>query len=103
MRPNDVLVASFPKSGTTWLQEIVNQIVQPTSTSSRDTLEDLFPYLEYVHPGLKELSKKADPRSFKTHLQFEALPVDILDGTGKVVDTILFHFHKDAFSQIICF
>ena len=25
-RPSDVIIASFPKSGTTWVQEIVHQI-----------------------------------------------------------------------------
>ena len=74
-------------SGTTWVQEIVHQILVGSDESDQATMEERFPYLEYVYPGLRELSKSAHPCHIKTHLPYELLPEDVHQGHGKVIVT----------------
>ena len=49
VRPDDVWIASYPKSGTTWTQEmmwlICNDLDYERARSI--TLDDRFPFLEY--------------------------------------------------------
>ncbi|KAK2164619.1 hypothetical protein LSH36_61g08010 [Paralvinella palmiformis] len=82
---SDVIIASFPKSGTTWIQEIVHQLSDGLSESEELTIEEIFPYIEYVYPGLKHLAKCTSPRYMKTHLPYELLPDDVYTGHGKVI------------------
>lgn len=84
----DVLVASFPKSGTTWIQEIIWQIVNGAESNGRTSdvnMEEKFPYLEYVYPGLKALKKRPSPRFIKTHMPYHLLPISVRQGHGKVI------------------
>ena len=88
LRDSDVICASFPKSGTTWLQQVVYLLMHPDEDGSqkegnvRDTLEHRVPYIEYPYPGLNEISKRKDPRIIKTHLPQHLLPTN---GKGKVI------------------
>ena len=71
----DIFVASFPKSGTTWLQQVVYLLTNPNSENDEQNMEWKFPYLEHVYPGFSEIEKRfGSPRLIKTHLPKELLP-----------------------------
>ncbi|XP_068705586.1 sulfotransferase 1C2-like [Montipora foliosa] len=75
-KPDDVFVVSYPKSGTTWVQEIVWQIVNGGKVS-KEKIDYRFPYLECA---TAEDSRKTDfqalpsPRLIKSHLHASAIP-----------------------------
>ena len=48
MRKSDIWVVTFPKSGTTWMQELVWQVVNNCDfeKGKEKTLDDRFPCLE---------------------------------------------------------
>nr|AJD25308.1 sulfotransferase-like protein [Plectreurys tristis] len=78
-REDDIFVVTFPKTGTTWLQEIVYCIMNDLDFSSAavKSIEDRFPYLEFVFPGLATINKMPSPRFIKTHLPYSLLPADV--------------------------
>ncbi|XP_022793695.1 sulfotransferase 1C2-like [Stylophora pistillata] len=75
-RPDDVFVVSYPKSGTSWIQEIAWQIYHNGETSSAK-MQDGVPFVEdaanpnSTQPDIKTLPS---PRLLKTHLSYEAIP-----------------------------
>ena len=74
-------------AGTTWLQKIVWHIVSDSvhsEANQKSTIEDLFPYLEYSYPGLKEIAQRPSPRLMKSHMPYDLLPADVQNGKGKV-------------------
>jgi len=86
VRDTDLFVCSFPKSGTTWVQYIVQLLEQECGILPASNLEGEFPYMEYVYPGVKAISAKQGTRRIKTHLPLELLPADVVDnGKGKVI------------------
>jgi hypothetical protein len=94
-RPDDVIVASFPKSGSMWLQEIVYLLKNPDKRTvsaenkeaeseesllkieSPEVMDVLCPYLEYSYPGLKDISEREGGRMMKTHLPRHLLPESV--------------------------
>ena len=59
-------------------------------------MDERFPYLEFAYPGISELKTTKGQRFIKTHLQYEALPEDLIDGKGKVnfiQYTCIYSFH----------
>ena len=97
----DVIASSFPKSGTTWLQEVIYKIYMNAAFNVTDaaemqkfieilersgsTMEDRFPYLEHVYPGLEDLKKRKGIRLIKTHLPIHLLPRSINEKQTKVI------------------
>jgi aryl sulfotransferase len=75
-RPDDIVIASCYKSGTTLTQQIVNLMVN--GHDDFEYLHDLSPWVEHVGDPLNEkierIEKLPHRRFFKTHLPFEALP-----------------------------
>ncbi|KAJ7351136.1 Sulfotransferase domain [Desmophyllum pertusum] len=75
-RADDVFVATFPKSGTTWVQEIVWQIFNDGNVHS-ETIFQRVPFLEiannlhFPQPDIKTLPS---PRILKTHLPYDVIP-----------------------------
>ncbi|MFP2928020.1 sulfotransferase domain-containing protein [Pyxidicoccus sp. 3LG] len=69
-RPGDIYVATAPKTGTTWMQQIVHQIL----TGGRGEFEHIYqvsPYLEHLLlRGFAEavLDALPSPRILKTHM-----------------------------------
>ncbi|XP_037084335.1 sulfotransferase family cytosolic 1B member 1-like [Pollicipes pollicipes] len=90
-RPKDVIVASFPKSGTTWLQELVWRVVHgETSVNSGGgaTLEYRFPLLDEPYADIMKMTPihdMEDPRLIKTHLPYDLLPPSVHTGNAKVL------------------
>ncbi|KAL8581930.1 hypothetical protein ACOMHN_010304 [Nucella lapillus] len=87
VRPDDVWVVSFPKAGTTWVQEIVYLISTDFDyVKARATkMDERFPFLEFLLPGHKEIAKMDSPRFIKTHLPFSLLPRQIEDKKPKMI------------------
>ena len=81
LRPDDVWIVTYPKSGTTWMQQIVKLI--------RDDKNDLGKIINYSIPWIEEegylpvRERRADtldldalpfPRAFKSHFSYESMP-----------------------------
>ncbi|XP_023227898.1 estrogen sulfotransferase-like [Centruroides sculpturatus] len=86
VRDDDIFVVAFPKTGTTWLQELVYVIYNNVDLNKAATssLEDRFPYLEFIYPGISAVSKMSSPRFIKSHLPFSLLPQDIKEKSPKI-------------------
>uniref|UniRef100_S4RGD9 Sulfotransferase n=1 Tax=Petromyzon marinus TaxID=7757 RepID=S4RGD9_PETMA len=87
VRPDDVWIASYPKSGTSVLQEMVfliSQGVDPAEVGIMNIAEQM-PVLEHPQPGLDILTELTTPRIIKTHLPYGLLPRDLWDSKAKVV------------------
>ncbi|KAL9974587.1 hypothetical protein ACROYT_G011640 [Oculina patagonica] len=82
-RPDDVFVVTYPKSGTTWVQEIVWQIFNEGQVKSSHFMERV-PFLEaatstdFPPPDYKTLPS---PRIIKTHLPYHTTPKSATEDT----------------------
>ncbi|XP_074643448.1 sulfotransferase 1 family member D1-like isoform X3 [Tubulanus polymorphus] len=87
VRESDIFVATFPKSGTTWVQEIVYLIESDLDfqTAKSTRIDDRFPFLEFPCPGMKTIGKSASPRFIKTHLPWQLLPDEVYTKKPKII------------------
>jgi len=97
-KDSDVIVATVPKSGTTWLKALTFAIInrQRFSSSHNHPLltsnsHELVPFLEFVfhvdniQEKLSYLSNMTEPRVFGTHVPFPSLPKSIKESNCKIV------------------
>ncbi|XWS65447.1 hypothetical protein CRYUN_Cryun05aG0113300 [Craigia yunnanensis] len=91
---DDIIVATTPKAGTTWMKALVFTIVNRTRYSlSNSPLNsanphDLVPYFEhllYANCQIPELTTIPSPRLFGTHLPYSALPESIKQSKSRIV------------------
>ena len=76
-RPDDIIIGTYSKCGTTWVQRIVSMLVFK-SAAPRPILEDL-PWLDLrtgdLTASFERIEAQTHRRYLKTHLPFDALPV----------------------------
>ncbi|XP_050380866.1 cytosolic sulfotransferase 15-like [Argentina anserina] len=81
-RDSDVVLASIPKSGTTWLKALAFAVVNrhrfsikshPLLTSNPHNLVPFLEYKLYANNQLPDLSTFAEPRLFGTHIPYPSL------------------------------
>jgi len=80
-QPGDVIISTFPKTGTSWMQQICHQLRTGGHTHFEEITEEV-PWLE-VCPSLgidPDLAQKYVPRCFKSHQLLSAL--SHLEGDG---------------------
>jgi len=74
-RNDDVIIATWAKSGTTWTQQIIGQLIFQGKEDL--PVADLSPWLEFVVPpfeaGLPLVKAQTHRRFIKTHLPLDAL------------------------------
>ncbi|XP_076630425.1 luciferin sulfotransferase [Colletes latitarsis] len=105
VRDDDIWVCSFPKTGTTWTQEMIWCIANDLDfEGAKVLLPERFPFLEHSvlfdyttimprHPEVKlhrlvldsvnYVSSQISPRFIKTHLPFHLLPRQLRTGKRK--------------------
>ncbi|XP_067560106.1 sulfotransferase 1C4-like isoform X2 [Pseudorca crassidens] len=108
-RPDDLLISTYPKAGTTWTQEIVDLIQNEgdIDRSQRAPTHERFPFIEWKIPGMESGLEQANampsPRILKTHLPIHLLPPSFLEKNCKMIyvarnpkDSMVsyYHFHR---------
>jgi len=102
-RDGDVVVASYAKSGTTWVQQIVGQLIH--GAAPEVPIRDISPWLDYrLSPAdaLARLEGQAHRRIVKTHLPLDALTFSprarylYIGRDGRDVAMSLHHHHREG-------
>ena len=83
LRPDDVFIVTFPKSGTTWMQQIV-KLLRTGGQPDGVKLDRSIPWLEVLDsdfgkmlgytPDMADTSDVLSPRAFKSHLTYDLVP-----------------------------
>ncbi|KAH8512588.1 hypothetical protein H0E87_006028 [Populus deltoides] len=95
-RDTDVILASIPKSGTTWLKALSFAILNrkkfaissndhPLLVSNPHDLAPFFEYKLYADKQVPDLSKLPDPRLFATHIPFASLQDSIKKSNCRII------------------
>ncbi|CAN6235693.1 unnamed protein product [Urochloa humidicola] len=110
-RPYDIIVASLPKSGTTWIKALLFATVHrdeypvdaddhPFHSVSPHECVSFFELGLYTKNRIPNLDTLPDPRLFATHVPFMALPRTIMTTSCKIVyicrdpkDTLISTWH----------
>ena len=77
-RADDIIIATYPKCGTTWMQRIVSMLV--FKSADPRPVQDISPWPDMrlmgpVEPVLAAADAQTHTRFFKSHLPYDALPV----------------------------
>ncbi|XP_014916082.1 bile salt sulfotransferase-like isoform X1 [Poecilia latipinna] len=98
-RPDDVVIVTYPKSGTTWMQEILPLILSGGDPASVETLPnwDRVPWLEETRASSLKLEERPSPRLFTTHFHYNMMPPSFFQVKPKVV--YVMRNPKDVFTS----
>uniref|UniRef100_T1II86 Sulfotransferase domain-containing protein n=1 Tax=Strigamia maritima TaxID=126957 RepID=T1II86_STRMM len=106
-RDDDVSVVTFPKTGTTWMQEIVYVLRNNVEKAKSIVRDVVFPYAEInawewdtsLGDEIEYLDSIESPRQIKFHLNYSFLPPDTINRSKiiyvcrNVKDTIVSDYH----------
>ncbi|XP_061769100.1 sulfotransferase 4A1 isoform X1 [Nerophis ophidion] len=87
IRGSDIWIITYPKSGTSLLQEVVYLVSQGADPNEIGfmNIDEQLPVLEYPQPGLDIIKELMSPRLIKSHLPYRFLPSGIHNGEAKVI------------------
>ncbi|KAK1806717.1 hypothetical protein P4O66_005215 [Electrophorus voltai] len=106
VQDDDVFIVSYPKSGTTWMQEIIPLLLNGGDLTPVQTIPnwDRVPWLEETRAAVV-MDKLSSPRAIVSHMPYHLMPSTFFSSKAKVVyiarnpkDVVVssFHFHRMA-------
>ncbi|XP_043942182.1 sulfotransferase family cytosolic 1B member 1-like isoform X1 [Protopterus annectens] len=112
-RPDDLLIATYPKAGTTWIQEIVDMIYNEGDEEKckRAPVFIRFPFIDLwpsvlIPPGIVHAERTPSPRIIKTHFPFQLVPKSFWEQNCKVIyvarnakDTVVSFYYFDKMNR----
>lgn len=105
-RDGDVLICSYPKTGTHWVFNLVHFLMTPGPVEQKLMPS---PRLLDLHP-LTEIEQLPSPRVAITHLKPNRLPVEHLQARGKIIllarnprDTMVSHMYHTQRHEVFNF
>uniref|UniRef100_A0A3P9I528 Sulfotransferase n=1 Tax=Oryzias latipes TaxID=8090 RepID=A0A3P9I528_ORYLA len=114
-RPDDILIATYPKAGTTWVSYILDLLYFGQTSKARKTSTPIYervPFLEFAVQGLetgKDLAVglSTSPRLIKTHLPVQFIPKSFWEQNCRIVyvaryakDNMVSFFHFDRMNKV---
>lgn len=101
---DDIFIVTYPRSGTTWLQMILYQLISDGEMDFSH-IQEKAPWFERAIRQESDLSQLASPRIFKSHLQYRFIPRGqcryiyvIRDGRDVAVSYFFLHRAHNGFS-----
>ena len=81
LRPDDLFIVTYPKSGTTWVQQIIKLIKNDGKEDGR-TVDEAIPFIEEALCAEAEhhirdrvgINEMPSPRYFKSHMPYQMMP-----------------------------
>ncbi|KAB5513301.1 hypothetical protein PHYPO_G00249640 [Pangasianodon hypophthalmus] len=106
VQDDDVFAVTYPKSGTTWMQEILPLLLNGGDLTPALTIPnwDRVPWLEESRAA-GVMDKLSAPRAFVSHMHYHLMPPSFFSSKAKVIyvsrnpkDIVVssFHFHQMA-------
>ncbi|KAI4893835.1 hypothetical protein NFI96_020824 [Prochilodus magdalenae] len=102
----DIFAVTYPKSGTTWMQEIIPSLLNGGDLTPVESIPnwDRMPWLEETRAALV-MDKLSAPRAMVTHMPYHLMPSTFFSSKAKVIyiarnpkDVLVssFYFHQMA-------
>ncbi|XP_063400203.1 sulfotransferase 1C4-like [Mytilus trossulus] len=83
-RESDIMICTYPKSGTHWVNEVTNMLVKKTELDNSSKVSTM---LEVIH-DLSVLDALPSPRLLNTHLSLKYLPKKHIKNRCKIIQMI---------------
>ncbi|KAM6179897.1 sulfotransferase 1C2-like [Erethizon dorsatum] len=113
-KPDDLLICTYPKSGTTWIQEIVDMIEQDGDEKKcqRAIIQHRHPFIEWARPpqpsGVDKANAMPSPRTLRTHLPTALLPPSFWEKRCKFLyvarnakDCMVSYYHFQRMNKVL--
>ncbi|XP_028263584.1 sulfotransferase family cytosolic 2B member 1-like isoform X2 [Parambassis ranga] len=90
-RPDDIIIATYPKSGTNWMQYMVSLITNDGDSTPVDTLSnsERAPWLELFQAIALNLEKRPSPRVLTTHMCYNMMPQSFFEAKPKIASFLV--------------